>query len=188
MFRLTPTGLVAASLGLAASDIGTDLAHGSTFPGGPLDETAHALTTLLVIWACGPRVTERLLGPAIIASVAIDLDHVPDRLGAGWLTAGTPRPYPHSLTTIAALVAGGWLWRRHRRLLHGVAAGLAIHFWRDLGESRISLLWPFSDRGFRLPHVVYVLVMLGVIGVDAYRCRAGQIAAGSRPAASPARR
>lgn len=191
MLRLTPRGLVVVGLGLAAADIGTKLARGSTIPGGALDETAHALTTVLVFWALGSRLTEGYAGPALIASAAIDLDHVPHLLGADWLTAGTPRPYTHSLTTVAAVLTGAWLWREQRRLLMGTAAGLAIHFWRDLGDRvGVPLLWPVSSRRFRLPHSLYLLSMLFVIGVDGYRCGAWPATAkrgSSRPTAAGSR-
>lgn len=101
---LSPGTLLAATLGLVAADWGSQLAGSSTVPGGPLDETAHFLTMLLVLWALGKRVPGRLWLPALIASVAIDADHIPDRLGFDFLTAGTPRPY----TPVLRLQAGGW--------------------------------------------------------------------------------
>ena len=52
--------------------------------------------------------------PALISSVAIDLDHIPGRLSVGWLTAGTPRPYTHSLLTIAVVLVSAWVLRRRR--------------------------------------------------------------------------
>jgi len=141
-------------------------------PGGPLDELAHLLTTLLFFWTVRPRARERFLVRALIASVVIDLDHVPGRLGVDWLTTGTPRPYTHSLLTIAAVVAGALILRRRRDPLLGVAIGLAIHLWRDMGEggSGVSLLWPISDRSFQYPHGAYVAVMAVVVLIDAARC------------------
>lgn len=171
--RLSPLALALVALGLVVTDWGTQLAGASTVPGGPLDEGAHLLTTLLVLWALGPRAYERFLLPALLASVAIDLDHIPGRLGVDWLTAGTPRPYTHSLLTIAVCLAAAALWGRRRDLLLGIAVGLAIHFWRDMGEhgSGVSLLWPLSNHVFSLPHATYVIVMAVVIGFDAHRCR-----------------
>jgi len=175
LLELSPATLAVAVVVLAGADWGTMLAGDSLFPGGPLDEIAHLLTTLLAFWALAPRVRERFLVPALIASVAIDLDHIPARLGADWLTAGTPRPYTHSLLTIAVVLAIAVLWRRRRDLLLGVAIGLAIHFWRDMAEggSGVSLLWPVSYHSFQYPHGVYVTVMAVFVLVDAALCVEG---------------
>jgi hypothetical protein len=169
--RPGPGAVAIAALVLAAADWGAELASGSTFPGGPLDETAHLLTTLLVLWAIGGWACERFLIPALIASVAIDVDHIPQLLGSEWLTAGTPRPYTHSLLTIVLILLPALLWRRRRDLLLGIAIGLALHFWRDLAEpeSGVALLWPFSSRSFTIPHSSYLLVMVAVIAIAAYR-------------------
>ena len=113
---LSPVTLALTTVLLAAADWGTRLAGDTVIPGGPLDELAHLLTTLLFFWALGPRARERFLVPALIASVAIDLDHVPGRLGVDWLTAGTPRPYTHSLLTIAIVLASALVLRRRRDL------------------------------------------------------------------------
>ncbi|MGB0095168.1 MAG: metal-dependent hydrolase [Solirubrobacteraceae bacterium] len=173
---LSPWTLALAVILLVAADWGTRLAGDTVIPGGPLDELAHLLSTLLVFWAFGPRVCERFLIPALVASVVIDFDHIPDRLGAEWITAGTPRPYTHSLLTIAVVLAIAVLWRRRRDLLVGIAFGLAIHFWRDMGEggSGVSILWPISYHSFQYPHGVYVAVMAVFVLIDAARCSAGK--------------
>ena len=172
LLTASPAKLAIAVVLLSAADWGTRLAGDTLVPGGPLDELAHLLTTLLVIWAFGPGARVRFLVPALIASVAIDLDHIPARLGADWLTAGTPRPYTHSLLTVAVVLLVASLWRRRRDLLLGVAIGLAIHFWRDMSESGsgVSLLWPFSDRAFQCPPSVYVAVMAVFVLVDTAVC------------------
>jgi len=170
--RLTAITLAVAILGLALFDWGDELAGaGSFFPGGPLDEVAHALTTVLILWALGPRACQRFLVPAVIASVAIDLDHIPGELGANWLTNGTPRPYTHSLLTIAVVLAAAALWRRRRDVLFGIAIGLASHLFRDLAEpgSGVALLWPWSDHSFSLSHAVYLSIMAAVVAIDAFR-------------------
>ena len=90
----------------------------SFFPGGPLDETAHFLTMLFILWALGDQfLVPRIAVPALVATVLIDADHIPGYLGDDFLTAGTPRPYTHSLLTLA------------------VVRGIAVHLWRDLSES-----------------------------------------------------
>ena len=172
LLTLSPGTLALAVIVLAAADWSYTLAGDSFFPGGPLDGIAHLLTTLLAFWALGSRASRRFLVPALIASVAIDLDHVPGELGATWLTAGTPRPYTHSLLTIAVVLAIAVFWRHRRDLLLGVAIGLASHFFRDLGEgnSGVSLLWPFSYHAFQYPHGVYLGAMTVLVFIAAARC------------------
>jgi inner membrane protein len=174
--RLSPKLLVAATAVLVLADWGQTMAGASFVPGGPLDETAHVLTMLIVLWALGDRVRERLGIAALVASVAIDVDHVPQYLGFDFLTRGTPRPYSHSLLTIAVVLLLAAVWRRRRDCLMGVALGLVVHFWRDLSEagSGVALLWPFSDHSFSLPRTSYVLIMSAVVAVDAWKCRSGR--------------
>jgi inner membrane protein len=168
----SPATLTVAVVILAGADWGTRIAGDTLFPGGPLDEVAHLFTTLLVFWALRSRTRERFLVAALIASVAIDVDHIPDRLGVDWLTVGTPRPYTHSLLTIVVVLAIAALWRRRRDVLLGLAIGLAIHFWRDMGEggSGVSLLWPVSYHSFEYPHGVYVALMAAFVLIDAALC------------------
>jgi inner membrane protein len=169
--QLTPTRLALATAGLALFDWGDELAGGSFFPGGPLDEVAHVLTTVLILWALGRRACQRFLVPAVIASVAIDLDHIPGRLGTNWLTNGTPRPYTHSLLTIALVLAAALLWRRRRDVFLGIAIGLASHFFRDLAEPGrdVALLWPWSYHSFSLSHALYLAVMAIIVLIDVLR-------------------
>jgi inner membrane protein len=149
------------------------LAGDSFFPGGPLDEIAHPLTTLIVLWALGPRICGRFLAPALVASVAVDLDHVPRELGHDFLTRGTQRPYTHSLLSIAVVLVVAALWRSRRDVMLGIAIGLAIHFWRDMSEADagVALLWPFSDHSFTLSHTGYLIVMGLFAAAAAVRCR-----------------
>jgi hypothetical protein len=136
----------------------------SVWLAGPLDETAHALTALLFIWAAGGAL-DRMAVPILVASVAIDLDHLPGDFGARWLTAGDPRPYPHCLLAIAIVLMLAWRVARWRLCLCGVAVGLTIHLWRDLAEpgSGVGLLWPASSASFSLPHAFYLAVMALVV-------------------------
>ena len=133
---------------------------------GPFDETDHVLTTVLLVWAFFPRFGWRELIPALLASTLIDLDHIPGQLGYDWLTGGGPRPYTHSLATVAVLLLLAWTWRRHRRIFLCLALGVCSHLWRDLAEpagSAVSLFWPVTDRGVHLDPAVY----LGSIGICA---------------------
>lgn len=142
----------------------------SFLPGGPLDESAHLLTMLLIVWAMPAALAKRIAVPALIASVAIDADHIPQYLGLRFLTVGTPRPYTHSLLTIAVLLVTALAARKPntRRILIGVVVGIVFHFWRDLSESDtgIALLWPFSDTVATLPHWSYLAGMAGVVAFD----------------------
>jgi membrane-bound metal-dependent hydrolase YbcI (DUF457 family) len=163
--------LLALVVLFVAADAGSEWAGNSAFPGAPLDETAHLLTTLLVLWAIGGVFYERLLTPALVASVLIDADHIPGRLGAHWLSTGTPRPYSHSLATVALVVFFAVVWSRRREWLLGVVVGLLIHFWRDMTEPNngVSLLWPVTKHSFSLPHASYLLVMAAIVAVGARR-------------------
>ena len=171
--QLTPVNLSLATLGLAAAEWGGRLAGDSTVTAGPLDETAHLLTTLLVISALGRPACNRFLVPALISSVAIDADHIPDRLGIEWLTAGTKRPYTHSLLTLAVVLVVALVWRRRGSMLVGIALGLTIHFWRDLAQpdSGVPLLWPYRTHSFSLPYASYLAPLVAVVVIDACRLR-----------------
>jgi inner membrane protein len=174
----SPRAFVAAVVGLGLADWAFRLAGDSFFPGGPLDETAHLLTALIVLWALGRRACDRFLIPALVASVAIDLDHVPGQLGHYFLTRGTSRPYTHSLLSVVVVLAVSVLWRSRRDVMLGIAIGLAIHFWRDMaeGDAGVALLWPFSDHSFRLAHAVYLIVMALFAAGAATRCRQRRLA------------
>ena len=172
---LSPVALVLAAVALLLADLGDQLVGGATLAGAPLDETAHALTTLLVLWAIGGPLYEQMLAPALVASVAIDADHIPGELGSQVLTAGTPRPYTHCLLTIILVVVAARLWPRRRELLTGVAVGLAIHLWRDMAEpgTGVALLWPASGASWSLSHVSYLVVMGVVVLLGWRRCEEG---------------
>ncbi|MGH2866015.1 MAG: metal-dependent hydrolase [Solirubrobacteraceae bacterium] len=162
-WRLLALFAVTTAIFLAADHVDQHIGS-SVVLAAPLDETAHFLTTLLAIWALG-GVADRFLVPALVASVAIDLDHVPADFGATWISAGTPRPYTHSLLTIAGVLLLAVAWRRRRSVLVGVAIGLALHFWRDLAEpgTGVALLWPFSNASFSLPHASYLAGMTVIV-------------------------
>jgi len=167
---LNPAAVAACLLLLLAADWASGRAGGSFMPGGPLDAVAHLLTALLLLQALPPRYRRRFALPSLVASVAIDLDHVPQYLGHDFLTVGTARPYPHSLLTIALLLTAALLVRRRRDLLLGLALGIALHFFRDLAEgsgAAVPLLWPLSDRSFSYPHSTYIALMVCVAAADA---------------------
>lgn len=158
---ISPRALIVATIVFVIADAGDQLVGSSPWGQGPLDETAHLLTTLFVVWAIGGPVFDRLLVPALVASVAIDLDHLPGELGYDFLTRGTPRPYTHSLLTIVILLVTSVFWTRRRELLLGAALGVAIHLWRDMAEpgTGVALLWPFSDSSWGYSHAIYLIAM-----------------------------
>ena len=159
LLRPSPGLVVSVALVFAADQylyqlLGSHLGFQAVF-----DETDHLLTTLLLVWAVFPRFGWRELVPALLASVLIDIDHIPGQLGYTWITGGTPRPYTHSLLTIAVVLLLALAWRRQRRVLLCIAIGLSSHFWRDLAEpagSAVSLFWPITDHGVHLDPVFYL--------------------------------
>jgi inner membrane protein len=116
---------------------------------GLLDEVAHLATAALglLVLACLIEVPRRFYVAALIASVAIDLDHIPLYLG---LLPDNGRPVTHSLATVAAFAAAAVASRRHRAALAGVATGLVLHFARDIAEGPpgVRLLWPLQGQAW----------------------------------------
>ncbi len=144
---------------------------------GVFGETDQLLAVLLLVWALFPRFGWRELVSVLLASVLIDVDHIPGQFGYTWLTDGTPRPYAHSLLAIAVVLVVAMLWRRQRRVLLCMALGVSCHLWRDLGEpagSAVSLFWPVSDRGVHLDPVFYLssVGILAAIALARARARA----------------
>ena len=120
----------------------------SVLASGALDECAHLATGALGLLAlsCFIDVPRRFYVAGLIASVAIDLDHVPMYLGMG---NPYERPVTHSLATVAVVVVAAAASRRHRAVLAGAATGLLIHFARDIAEGPpgVRMLWPLSRHG-----------------------------------------
>jgi membrane-bound metal-dependent hydrolase YbcI (DUF457 family) len=149
-----------AGLGLALVALLPDalrpLAGASRPAVGVLDETAHlALGALL---AAG-RSRDAARG-ILVASVLIDLDHLPSELGQEWLRLeDRGRPYPHTAFTVAAVAAIAAATRS--RAWWGATAGLALHLARDLTDtdSGVRLLWPLSDHEFYAPPALYPLLV-----------------------------
>jgi membrane-bound metal-dependent hydrolase YbcI (DUF457 family) len=141
---------------------------------GPFDEIAHLLTTLLIVWALFvPRFDRRQLLPVLIASCAIDLDHIPGQFGSTLLTLGGPRPVTHSLATVTALLLVALLWRRKRLVFLALTLGVVSHLWRDLAEpagSAVPLFWPISDEGVHLSSVFYLSSIAIFASVALGRC------------------
>jgi inner membrane protein len=118
-----------------------------------LDDLAHLATAVLVVLLLRPSPV--FAAALIVAGVAIDLDHVPDRLGWDVPNADAARPY-HTLAVVALLLALSAIAPRARAFTAGAAAGVAVHLWRDLATGPgVPLIWPVSERIIRLPYSVY---------------------------------
>jgi inner membrane protein len=115
---------------------------------GPLDEVAHLATAALglSVLACLVDAPRRFYVAALVASVAIDIDHIP--LYLGWLGDDGQRPVTHSLATVVVFAVAAAVSRRHRAVLAGVATGLVLHFARDIAEGPpgVRMLWPLDGR------------------------------------------
>ena len=121
----------------------------SVLVNGPLDEVAHLTTGALglLALACFIDAPLRFYGAGLIASVAIDLDHIPLYLGLG---NQDQRPVTHSLATVVLVVVAAAASRRHRAVLVGAVTGLLIHFARDIAEGPpgVRMLWPLQDTAW----------------------------------------
>ena len=117
---------------------------------GPLDEVAHLATAALglLVLACFIDVPRRFYVAALVASVAMDLDHVPVYLGL--LADSNQRPVTHSLATVTAFAAAAAASRRHRAVLAGAAVGLVFHLARDIAEGPpgVRIFWPLQDTAW----------------------------------------
>lgn len=139
-----PLLLTAAALAFDAVD--RSIAFG-VWTTGPVDEVAHLSTAALglLVLARFIDAPRRFYVAALIASVAIDVDHIP--LYLGLLGNHAHRPVTHSLSTVAVFVVAGAANRRHRAVLVGAATGLVLHFARDIAEGYpgVRVFWPLQD-------------------------------------------
>jgi hypothetical protein len=142
-----PLLLAGVALAFDAADHGVPF---SVLASGPLDETAHLATGALglLALACLIDAPRRFYVAGLIASVAIDLDHIP--LYLGLLGNQDQRPVTHSLTTVLVIALAAAVSRRHRAVLAGCVAGLLIHFARDIAEGPpgVRMLWPIRDTAW----------------------------------------
>jgi membrane-bound metal-dependent hydrolase YbcI (DUF457 family) len=159
-------GLVfALDLGWALSGVYT----GSIFY-GLVDEPAHLATgaiALSLVALSGRTLERHFVVAALAASVAIDLDHVPQHLGLDFLTAGTSRPYLHCALGVLIPAVAAVMLPRWRPVLLGIAFGFAVHLTRDLVTGPgVPLALPFSEASVRLPYLLYA----GALGAGAAAC------------------
>jgi hypothetical protein len=171
--------LLLAAVALAFDAIDRRIPFG-VWTTGPVDEVAHLSTAalgLLVLarFIAAPR---RFYVAALIASVAIDVDHIP--LYLGLLGREAQRPVTHSLSTVALFVAVAVASRRHRAVLAGVATGLVLHFARDIGEGYpgVRVFWPLQDTSWMVSYrwflgmiVVFTAARLVLVSVGLPRTR-----------------
>jgi hypothetical protein len=141
-----PILLAAAALCFDAAD---RLLHDGLLVTGLVDEPAHLATAALglLVVACFIEMPRRFYIAALIASVAIDLDHIPLHLGFG---AQNQRPVTHSLATVVVFAVAAMASRRHRAVLAGVVIGLLLHFARDIveGPPGVRIFWPIQQSAW----------------------------------------
>jgi inner membrane protein len=147
---------------------------------GLVDEVAHVCTAALglLVLACFIAAPRRFYVAALIASVAIDVDHIPAYLGL--LGNQTQRPVTHSLFTVAVVVAAAVASRRHRAVLAGVATGLVLHFARDIAEGYpgVRIFWPLQGASWAVSYwwflgmiVVFTVARLVLVSAGLPRTR-----------------
>jgi hypothetical protein len=145
-----------------------------------LDEPCHLATAVIVLgtivrWRGRPP-SQQFIWAMLVASVAIDADHLPAQLGRGDLLYGSlPRPYTHALWLLALLAAvAAVAYNRSRapgraratmvaRVFAGLAWGVAAHFLRDLATAPIAILWPVSGDWLQVPYGWYLGAMLVLV-------------------------
>ncbi len=132
-----------------------------------VDEPAHLATCAIALLALaaltGSPLTRRFAVAALVASTAIDVDHLPHYLGSQLLMGSAlPRPYTHSLLLVALLLVLGWALRSGRReVALGIAFGVAAHLLRDLATGPgVPFFWPFSRSAVSIPYAVYAATLL----------------------------
>jgi inner membrane protein len=106
---------------------------------GLLDHPAHVATAMLL----RPRWNREYLAGSLLP----DLDHIPLALQRIHPSPGDPRPMSHCLLAVAPVAA----------VSQSAAAGMLAHFARDLAiGTGVPLLWPATERHFRLPYPLYL--------------------------------
>lgn len=155
-------GLVALVL---LVDVALALRSWALLPQGLLDETGHLATAglgLLAAERLGLRLRLRVVLVVLAGAVLIDVDHVPLYAGVPGVAAAGGRPFTHSLLTVAVLLGASAALRVRRPLLLAVAAGVLLHFLRDVATAPgLALLWPASVV-VRAPYPAYVVALLGL--------------------------
>jgi inner membrane protein len=157
-----PLLLAAAALASDAVERGIPFGVWTT---GPVDEVAHLSTAVLglLVLARFIDAPRRFYVAALIASVAIDVDHIP--LYLGLLGDQGQRPVTHSLSTVAVFIAAAAASRRYRAVLAGAGTGLVLHFARDIAEGYpgVRIFWPLQDSSWMVAGDRWFLGMIVVL-------------------------
>jgi hypothetical protein len=132
---------------------------------GLFDELAHLGTGALVL-AAWPHPTPEFTTGVIGGSFLLDVDHLPELWGRGWLRPRGARPVPHSIGTPLVLL---WRSKRSGGAMLGAAVGLSAHLLRDLatGTTGVALLWPLSKRPFSIRYRTYAAALVGLAALGA---------------------
>ena len=135
---------------------------------GLVDVPAHLAVCALALLAFSALArrwpSRRFALAALLASVAIDVDHLPGQLGWQGLEGSLPRPYTHSMLPIAALAALAVASRRpaRREIWAGIGFGITAHLLRDVATGPgVSLGWPLWSDPVVLPYVFFVAALAG---------------------------
>lgn len=167
-----PLLLAAAALAFDAADRRITFGVWTT---GPVDEVAHLCTAALglLVLARFIDAPRRFYAAALVASVAIDADHIP--LYLGLLGNSAQRPVTHSLSTVAVFAAAAAVSRRYRAVLAGVTTGLVLHFARDIAEGYpgVRVFWPFQDTSWMVSYWWFLGMIVLFTAVRLVLVRAG---------------
>lgn len=126
-----------------------------------VDETAHVATALLAVICFRPQAEIRIVVGAVLGSTAIDLDHLPAMAGSLILTAGTNRPYTHSLITVVLVTfLGITLPSPLRPFIWGVNLGVLSHLLRDMATGGVPLFWPLDTSRVVVPYHLYLIALV----------------------------
>jgi hypothetical protein len=167
----SPLLLAAVALAVDAADRRIPFGVWTT---GPIDEIVHASAAALGLLVVARLIDapRRFYVAALIASVAIDVDHIP--LYLGLLGNQAQRPVTHSLSVVAVFIAAAAASRRHRAVLAGVSTGLVLHFARDLAEGYpgVRVFWPLQHTSWMISYqwflgmiIVFTVARLVLVSV-----------------------
>lgn len=190
-----PMLLAGVALGFDAADRAVPFGLLST---GLLDEIAHLATAALGLMVLARFIDapRRFYAAALVALMAIDLDHIP--LYLGLLPDRDQRPVTHSLATVVVFASAAAASRRHRAVLAGAATGLVLHFARDIAEGPpgVRILWPVQQTAWTASYwwfmgmiIVFTAARLILVstGVPRTRVRLFEPQSSSRAAAQAQR-
>jgi inner membrane protein len=136
---------------------------------GFVDWLGHLATGVVLIALLRPP--RAVAAGILVGSVILDLDHLPLEFGTDLLTAGTPRPYTHSLASVVAMLLLAGVTRAP--VLLGMAIGFAGHLLRDVGTGGgVPLLWPLSHDATATRFGVYVAILAALALLSVVRPRA----------------